>query len=279
MGLHVPQFNREEFNCIDKSLVAVDMVCHIRKLQQELRLAQDVLEATANKYGHPLLTIQDEVLASVSDTEQSRLSPEDRLTVLTRLITDYRNNTIGIIGVPLNIQKNKLIKTIETLYSRIDKQQLITDFSTVCKVKKDSKEFAEAEKNYKNAVKALDDAESTMKKSIYNAFQNRQPPKSFRNVLVDVSMPEYDFMKYIINLFVTVWESRAPLFEVPVTINGVAINSLPAEQRKIWSSKYDKLGLGAITKRIMYFPLIREKTVVNIDQQANDTWSDLHGDN
>jgi len=279
MGLHVPQFDRSEFTFIDKSLIAVDMVCQMRKLQQDLRLSQDILEATANKYGHPVLAIQDEILSMVKQSEVAALKEADRVAALTRLITDYRASSTGVIGVPLNIQKSRLFKNIEALYTQVDTQALIADFASISKTKKDSTEFTKAQENYKTCQDAIRAFDKGLKKSIYNAFQNKQPPAKFRSVVIEVSMPEYDYMKFLIETFVSTWEQRAPLFDRPVTINGVAIDSLPTEHRNIWSKKYNQLGLGLLTKRLRYFPLIRERTAPVLEAAPNDTWADLHGDN
>ena len=61
--------------------------------------------------------------------------------------------------------------------------------------------------------------------------------------------------------FVSVWKQRARQFEVPVTIECIAINTLPDDIKQVWSQAYRSLGLDSIQRKPMYRPFIHKEIV------------------
>lgn len=60
---------------------------------------------------------------------------------------------------------------------------------------------------------------------------------------------------------VSTWRNRAKQFDVPVTIECVAINTLPEDTKKVWSEAYRALGFDSLQKKPMYRPFVHKELV------------------
>lgn len=60
---------------------------------------------------------------------------------------------------------------------------------------------------------------------------------------------------------VSTWRNRARQFDVPVTLECVAINTLPEETKKVWSEAYRALGFDSLKKQPQYRPFVHKDAI------------------
>jgi hypothetical protein len=63
------------------------------------------------------------------------------------------------------------------------------------------------------------------------------------------------------NRFVSVWKQRAKQFECPVTIECVAIHTLPEDLKLVWSEAYRSLGFDSLQRKPAYRPFSHKELV------------------
>ena len=60
---------------------------------------------------------------------------------------------------------------------------------------------------------------------------------------------------------VSTWRNRARQFDTPVTIECMAIHTLPEDTKKVWSEAYRSLGFDSLPKRPIYRPFIHKESI------------------
>ena len=97
-------------------------------------------------------------------------------------------------------------------------------------------------------------------KQVHKAFKNDMIPSTWENYRVSDIFPAEQMGKLIGNRFVADWKRRAGMFNRPVTIYGVLIESLPEKARKVWESKFELLDLKvAEPRQTRYLPITYRK--------------------
>ncbi|MCA9450650.1 MAG: hypothetical protein KC931_26240, partial [Candidatus Omnitrophica bacterium] len=197
--------------------------------------------------------IQERILEIIT----SRPSETDRRNILRTFSERCREKSVEKV-LNENLRKAQfadIVKQITEMYFEVDLERLQVDFSAIFMDEMTDDSFP---KKAARLRKTIVDCEAKAEKtkwmtgdmSIY--FREGIIPKNFRGFRVNPHFKANDMGRAIIEAFVTDWRSRASRFEVPVSITGVNISTMPTKTGQIWKKCYDLFRIGDEPKVVMY---------------------------
>jgi hypothetical protein len=197
--------------------------------------------------------IQERILEIIT----ARPSEADRRNILRTFSEQCREKSVEKV-LNENLRKAQLsdiVKRITEMYFSVDLEQLQVDFSAIFMEEMTDDAFPKKAARLKKTItecesKAAKTKWMTGDMSIY--FREGIIPRVFRGFRVNPHFSANDMGRVIIEAFVTDWRARASRFEVPVTITGVNISTMPTKTGQIWKKCYDLFRIGDEPKVVMY---------------------------
>lgn len=267
MAKTYPTWDRDKYNCINSDLSGIFEMIKLRKREQKLKDMETRLQQLKKTPLQGLAlrnAIEEDIIEMVKNSD-------DRDNVLCGLLEHYRKLLVKIDRHhdPEHIQlKNTIVFRVLRLYMRFDYDTFAKDFT---------KHFEEEiqEKVYENERLRITASRKGLRQEIKYPWERdvvgeyfrrgfNGIPSQWEDMSVRRGHKKVDIAKKVFGDLIKDWRKRAPYFSEPVNVNGVSLNSLPADMRMLWIKAYELLSLGDITKKPLYIPfqsnLNREKT-------------------
>ena len=213
----------------------------------ELRDRRDQLKAVVRGEDHKDI-IKDEILKSL-------LRPKDMTAALRKSVLLHRKGMDerrrgaiydrGTATTALNrIARQYFEFNVEKFEADFDTAMMdeLTDTAIDNELKEIGVKIAEFEKSKSPWFVSQD--------AFHHYFIQTQ--KTWKGITAKSKKEQRDLAERILRDFIADYQARAPLFDVPVSINGVAIGSMHGLNKKRWQELYKEMGLQAGYKATYY---------------------------
>jgi hypothetical protein len=248
------QFDRAEYACLKKDLSGPLARWEFLKIQEQIQACEAELADLAS--GLPRAEALKESLdAAVLGIIRAIPKGADRQSLLRGLVDEYRrSHESHALPHQAADRRRSLVDQIRDLYFGFDQGGFTKDFEEafIDELTDDSHKKRAAE--IRERIAQLKEARAKtdwMKKPNPERFLSNIPPL-WRGCIV------FSATK-IIDDFLSDWRSRTVGYEVPVTITGIEIASLPPKTREIWQRAYDALELRKILRNPIYIAIKAER--------------------
>lgn len=275
MALRYPSWDTSKYNCLHPSLNGVRVrAVVLEKIQEQERLTKE-LDSLRNAVpaGNALC---DSLVKMVGERIGRPISSQDRLEWVRKAVPAIQGAILEHQAYPTTSRVDGLIGELHKVYMAFNRQQFIDDFKVVFKGEK-SEDHTERIEELELKVLECDEfiaREWPMtEEHMAPFFRAGHIPKAWQSLRVTPKMSDVQIGTRVIDAFMADWKERAPLFSVPVTINGIAIASLPRQADKdTWAELYNFLRLGTLPKRVFYIHRIAAQAP-QTDPEVNDDLS------
>lgn len=259
MALKYPRFNTHEYNLLKPIQQVVKYWNELAKTRAELAEADEeyrsIQKNIADSDGVLCAEIEQYVSKYLAELPKTY---EERLPKLSEVLCNYaslRKHASTHRGKERAI--DAALQTV-TIYTAFDRDAFQEDMMRLIAEREVDKNLSEkleaAEKKFKKIQKSAETLENNWRRAL-----PRSLPKSWRDrkmvvkgTTAEQKQCKRKFAHTILENFIHDWKTRAKSFNVPVTIYGVAIQTLPDELKKPWISAYRSLGLDKLPKRPVY---------------------------
>lgn len=240
-------FDTQQFNCLDPN------VTFTADFWKEWQTVQSLLERA--QYNRDALRAQESSSAAGAIDEialfakQLVLDENTRKAKASALIERLRGKMQNYPSIPLQQEKRQLCLEFISLYSKLD-----TDL-----VKKDLASVLEGQAAIANERSVLDGKIGGYTRRLnthlakwQGCFKGMDVPDSYLGELAPTQPQQRrEFALRIINDFVSLWKQRSRYYEIPVTVFGMAINSIADKgTRDIWTTAYNTLEMNKLPKAL-----------------------------
>lgn len=249
----LPQWNRDEYNCLTRDLRG-PLACwgHIQSVQklERVRARLRDLERRPLKGQRLRHAVEDGMKRAVD----RKPSGEERQQFVAHHLERYSEACHKASMYPQFAQEAEaILQQIIDCYISVEIEAFQDDFAVIIAgeeadpVEEEIKHLRASERSRKGKVR-WDPKQEYLNWVTY-------VPGKWRDATVGPKFPEHKMAELICTQFLEDWRRRAPLFDEDVTINGVAISSLPHDQKLHWEAAYAELELGELKKRPTYAAL------------------------
>lgn len=251
-----PRYDQTEFGCLNKDLGGI--FAYINYLESKTRADEARNEISR------LMSMPPEGLALMDDMTTVFLTiirrmwkKEDRQNVLPDMCRRFVEATMNVSLPEPDRQaaREKVAKEVMNLYYGFDTKEFEKDFKEIyykeCTTSATASKLDKLDKAAKKAEKEMSDSE-WMKTDPKKWFQH--VPHRWRDRLVHKTFNHEAMARFIIETFVADWRMRAAKFMVPVSISGVAIETMPGEMGELWLKAYKQLGFDKLDHRGVFTP-------------------------
>jgi hypothetical protein len=249
-----PNYNKDEYNCVDKNLYIVDFIIELEEVEKQLKTweaAKARLNAEYGTEGHSLMVFLQNRIAEYRDkipeeTRKKSLKDQvERFRNCMRLPNNYANNVV--------IQK--VVGQICYLYGNFDIQLFEKELNEILEdeIKKSGdidKQFAQVNGH----IGQWRRKHNELWRNVGECFVDGKLPKYFKSRTQTPHCSEIEIAESVIRTFAKDWRERCTKFDRPVTITGIDISTLPREMKKNWLDAYKKFGLDD-KKKYPKFPI------------------------
>jgi hypothetical protein len=256
--LKYPPFNNSDYACLKSPLTAAEFCLKLEALEDRkasLELERQQVEAQSKC---SLLSVKESVLNDVAsiirtcDQEQRRVELGGHLMNLKTCLSR---------GGIANDRRRHSSAEILRLYARFDVDAFAADLDHYIAASGDGQGLRESLQKITGSIGRATREINAHWEKVEDLFHTI--PLNWRDHRVGVPehSPEREqalqrerrrMAERILRAFVRDWRDRAGMFEVPVTVNGIAIHTLPAHRRADAQQAYEKLQLGQIPKKPCY---------------------------
>lgn len=258
MSLMYPPFAQsEEFNCLDGSLEFVTWWNERQRLLRKRSKAMEQVDEAKAQIKTQIPAICEQL---IEDTAARYPSPpvENIRERLGDLIEQYRKTLHRPTSdASAQYRRNSFTDDVAAICSQVATDKLIDACKLLCSEESKASNKA-SEKALSKAQKLVDEIDaklSAMLNVVTGFFVDGKPPKTFRGLVLNKNVDATEMAINVITSFISEWTTRATQFEVPVTISGHAILSLPSKRLQLWRQAYESLGLQELKKRAVYIAL------------------------
>lgn len=261
MSLTYPPFLAKEYGFLNPSLHIIDFAHNLLDLEARLyatTVKRDrlVSESSQTEY-HAMASILDEA-SKVAGTEKDR---DLRQVALKNCLSSYKR-TLGkpYIDISLRQRRDTVLSTLLRLYGMFDDETFRGDIAEL---------YGTDEENYRSQLDGCKIQIGKLQKAIATLWPTypkcfKTVPTRFKDFAIyedrDRDQENQRMAEIVIRAFVDDWKSRCQLFEVPVTVTGVAIHTLPSDQQKKWRRGWELFGLDKLPHRQRFVPyMVKQK--------------------
>lgn len=246
--MRLPSWNVHEYDCLKPDLSGPLQVWRHQQAQKRVADCEALVrELESEPLAGERLKVQiEEALRKKVATKPVGKNRQEFVEVQARRFRDAHHKAQRY---PMERdQVDAIAEHILRCYMSVEIEAFQEDFGIIMAGLPDD----ESEDRIKKARESLEARKKSLKWDLKKEYRKlvRSVPKRWRNNTVSSQFPQYRMVEYICQEFVRDWQARAPLFDEPVTINGVAIRSLKSDLRKVWQGAYNELGLGDLKKRV-----------------------------
>lgn len=267
--LTYPPYKPGDYNCLSPDLQIVDFALEVERLEQAIATSEKAVTDAKRLHETSFAAVQDAVLDDVArklldiDSEARRVAAARALADVKRALKPPRNMA--------NFQtRQRGVNSLIELYARFDAKAFVAD------VKHYIDQSGEVDYSGQVAKEQGKLGSLTAKlnkhwKGMAKCFLDETLPQQWREfrVVAPVDQAEERQRQFvgiaqtIVRSFLRDWRERAPLFECPVDVNGIAIHTLPAHRRTQWAKAYEQLSLGDLPRRVIFkYRTSADKTVI-----------------
>lgn len=270
MALKYPTFDQREWDHVKCPLAVATLYSKVRTA--EVRRARhqaeyDRLKSEADRY-EQAIKIRTKYGELMEEVAQYRRLPEgERRHKLSEM---YRalSKSVAYPGV---VDERSMALTLLSLYSTPAVSAFSDDILAIAVDDVDSEAVANAlhkeDQEIKRANRDIDHLWDEAPE-LFNSI-----PKQWRGIRSHAfekpsPVPEESdesrrkIAQRMVTDFCTDWRTRVRFFDKsrPVTVAGVAIDTMPASSRDAWAKAYDALGLDKVERQIFFRPIARPKS-------------------
>lgn len=213
-----------------------------KQTSQELERSQLAIHTNMSVAG-----CKDSILQALADLGQS----QDRFTALSALVDRYRTTMRGPFDVAAKERREHALNQVLRLYGQFDVASFEEDCDLLAIERGEDTNAQKAMASLHGKIGQTTRKINGIREDVLRCFHEvpvrwrtyrRKPDKK----------QELEMADRIVRHFASDWRTRAPLFEVPVTVTGYAIHTLPSHKRRVAEEAYNLLELGALRKRPYY---------------------------
>lgn len=244
-----PPYKRNAFQHVAKSLSIVDYFLVCEACEKEYRAAAAAFEDADHKYqrsaGAACATFKEYLKTSSSAADGNTTLPTDIFKDALRKVEYAR--TVGDRDAAI-VSKNMREAAVACLpiFFKFDEKKFEQFRALVDKDNNVSEDRTEKLKIRNQAAGKFKSAMLDYKNCFtdFGFMEGCEKGREYRRAYEEASR------------FCNTWKQRVRQFEVPVTIECTAINTLPEETKQLWMSSYKKLGLDKLIRKPQYIPFV-----------------------
>jgi hypothetical protein len=230
----------EEFACLNPSLSCVEWWIKYEKLCSNLKKAEEERLLIQSTYGANSSFIQ----LFMKELEETFPDKHHDLKIgdLEALSSEFQKYFFRPSSVRREEVKKNIFLRLLVNYGRIDFKELQNDLEEVFidKILK-SDQSSEQYRACIQRVAAYQGFITKHEKDVPKLFNGGIPLTWRTYQTTEEGMIEFGVL--IVSKFIEEWRKRATLFDVPVTINGTAIHTLPTARKEVWKTAFSDLKL------------------------------------
>lgn len=264
--LKYPTFSKSEYDCLNPNLYVVEFMLKLEQLETDKSLADLQHQNAVSRNTRSLNSVKHALLNTI--VSQDMYNPETRQHYLRTRLSEFAETVDQPNRYDNKVKRRRIAQDVKEVYAGLKVDLFEKDFAEISGAQGDEECAAllkEAEKVHHSVSRSME----THWKKLSKCFVAGRLPTMFRGQKAlntgDVDHQELDQLgmaQRVVRAFMADWRARSPLFEVPVSVHGVGIHTMPPANRLVWSQAYDKMQLGKLKKRPVYQFLTEPKTAL-----------------
>lgn len=252
MALKYPPFERTDYNCLNPTLSCVRSILDLISCDKEIAEAEAALTTAKIAAKTQGTGLQKALLEAMKGFD----TPIVEERVMAR-INNFRS-LLGRQQSPINDRElHRCAENLYTDFAKLDKKGFEEWFKE--KYADEIATSVEYTKATQSARGTLTAAKQRRKQIIADAIANDfrdGVPTRFRDRRQGDGTTWEEMAELILMSFYRDWKDRAPLFDIPVSVTGVAIYSMNEKRRETWFRAYQALGLDKLPRRSVFQYLV-----------------------
>jgi hypothetical protein len=246
-----------DYGCLSGTTDIIDFIETLKETESSLKTVRQQIEAASLQVRHGAQAVREEVLGAVTRRLMSA-DPVERYqnfcSWMHDAARDFPRNTYES-----RTKREKAVGGLSRLYVRFQAEDFEKDFDewqqqvTQREASDPATELARLRQEEAELTVRLDQhwrgAEALFKDGKY--------PSMWRDSKIDTSLPgerqhaqRRQIAKQIVGNFEADWRYRVAFFDCPVTVDGVAIETMSEPRRSGWLDAYNRWGLDKVKKRL-----------------------------
>lgn len=255
--LSYPPFDISEWNCLSDDLYIFEFATELERLEKAVKDVETQIEQTKIAKESSIPAAGEEAL-DMAAALLRECNETERREAMAPMLAEMKRSMIPPRSLISHHQRRRAVEGLIRLYGKFDAETFKADVAYFAKQSGDDCDYgAELSKltgKLGHARRQLNQHWKNWKKCF------TVPPlfwRGFRVTAVVDNVEEREketalVGEKVIRNFLEDWKYRAPLFEVPVDVNGIAIHSMPTRRRVMWEKAYEALGLQKLRKRLAF---------------------------
>lgn len=258
MPSNYPRWDQSKYNCINPDLSGVHAMLKLEKYEKEHRELETELAQLRNR------NLEGEDLRESLESTIKKLVEErkDSHARFRELVENFRRDRSAYERTrdPVSYQNSESAAfSLLCSFMSFDYGQFLQIYREFYGDELKKNPTARRRKDIERALATNRTKQSQVwsntKITMYFKGEGaRGIPNRWGSLSVRNGNTKREISKQIYREFMKDWRERARLFRIPVTINGVAISTLPREMRESWHKAYRAVGLHEIKKNPIYMP-------------------------